>query len=212
MGINIVERLLSLTLIGSEWVLWLLIFLSVASVAIIFERALFFARTRNDFRSFTRDLTARLVANDTDGVRRLCEAQRGLESQMVLRGVEHAAKGVTAMDESMSGYLIGERQTLDQGLVVLGTLGNNAPFIGLFGTVIGIIQAFHNLSSNPGGGPSVVMSGISEALVATAVGLVVAIPAVVAYNGFLRVVKRRLANAEAVKRIVLTHYSIVTKV
>jgi biopolymer transport protein ExbB len=86
-------------------------------------------------------------------------------------------------------------------------LGNNAPFIGLFGTVIGIIQAFHNLAANPAGGPAVVMAGISEALVATAVGLVVAIPAVVAYNGFLRVVKRRVANAEAVKRIILTHHT-----
>ena len=90
---------------------------------------------------------------------------------------------------------------------ILGTLGNNAPFIGLFGTVIGIIQAFHDLSSNPEGGPSVVMAGISEALVATAVGLLVAIPAVIAYNGYQRMVKRRLSNAEAMKRLVVAQFS-----
>ena len=79
----------------------------------------------------------------------------------------------------MEGFLIGEKQKLDRGLIVLGTLGNNAPFIGLFGTVIGIIKAFNDLANSPEGGPSVVMNGISEALVATAVGLLVAIPAVI---------------------------------
>ena len=111
------------------------------------------------------------------------------------------------MRESMEGYLIGERQFLDRGLVVLGTLGNNAPFIGLFGTVLGIIMAFNDLAANPDGGPSVVMAGISEALVATAVGLLVAIPAVIAFNGFNRMIKRRMANAEAIKKLVLSHYA-----
>jgi biopolymer transport protein ExbB len=78
----------------------------------------------------------------------------------------------------------------------LGTLGNNAPFIGLFGTVLGIIKAFHDLAGGQAGGPSVVMAGISEALVATAVGLIVAIPAVVAFNIFSRRVRVRMSQAE----------------
>ena len=105
----------------------------------------------------------------------------------------------------MLNVLIGQRQQLDRGLVVLGTLGNNAPFIGLFGTVLGIIQAFNDLSHNPEGGVPVVMTGISEALVATAVGLLVAIPAVIAFNGFQRLVKRKVANADAVMKLVLMH-------
>ena len=111
------------------------------------------------------------------------------------------------MRESMEAFLIGERQVLDRGLVVLGTLGNNAPFIGLFGTVIGIIMAFKSLAVNTAGGPSVVMAGISEALVATAVGLMVAIPAVIGYNTFNRIVKRHYANAEAVMKLVLSHHA-----
>lgn len=107
----------------------------------------------------------------------------------------------------MASYIAGQRQNLDHGLVILGTLGNNAPFIGLFGTVVGIIQAFHDLAKNPAGGPSVVMAGISEALIATAIGLVVAIPAVIAYNSFQRLVKRKTANAEAIKRLITAHYS-----
>jgi biopolymer transport protein ExbB len=74
-------------------------------------------------------------------------------------------------------------------LIVLGTLGNNAPFIGLFGTVLGIIKAFSDLAENTQGGADVVMAGISEALVATAVGLIVAIPAVIAFNYFNRRVR-----------------------
>ena len=77
-----------------------------------------------------------------------------------------------------------ERLTLERNLGVLGTLGNNAPFIGLFGTVLGIIRAFADLAKNQTGGAGPVMTGISEALVATAVGLMAAIPALMAYNFF----------------------------
>jgi biopolymer transport protein ExbB/TolQ len=79
-----------------------------------------------------------------------------------------------------------ERWKLERFLSVLGTLGNIAPFIGLFGTVVGIIKAFRDLAMAGGGGPSVVAKGIAEALVSTAGGLLVAIPAVIIYNYFIR--------------------------
>jgi biopolymer transport protein ExbB/TolQ len=206
MEFNIVEKLLGLTLLGTEWILWLLIVLSIVSIAIMIERLFFFSKMRIDFQSFSRALVKSLIDNDIESAKRLCESKMSLESQVVLRGLSYREKGVKAMEESMEGFLIGEKQVLDRGLMILGTLGNNAPFIGLFGTVIGIIMAFNDLASNPAGGPSVVMAGISEALVATAVGLIVAIPAVIAYNGFNRIVKRHYANAEAVMRLILSHH------
>ena len=206
-GFNIVEKLLGITLLGTEWILWLLIILSVVSVAIMIERALFFLKIRVDFQEFSNELTKALLRNDVDGTRRLCERSQSLESQVVLRGLEYQDRGPKAMRESMEGFLIGERQVLDRGMVVLGTLGNNAPFIGLFGTVIGIIMAFKSLSLNTAGGPAVVMAGISEALVATAVGLMVAIPAVIAFNAFNRIIKRHYANAEAVMKLLLSHHA-----
>ena len=206
-GFNIVEKLLGITLLGTEWILWLLIVLSVVSVAIMIERIFFFLKIRVDFQEFSNELTKALLRNDSDGTRRLCERSQSLESQVVLRGLEYQDKGPKAMRESMEGFLIGERQVLDRGLVVLGTLGNNAPFIGLFGTVIGIIMAFKSLSLNTAGGPAVVMAGISEALVATAVGLMVAIPAVIAFNAFNRIIKRHYANAEAVMKLLLSHHT-----
>lgn len=200
---NIVQKLLGMTLLGSEWVLWLLIILSIVSIAIMLERAVFYYKIRIDLADFTKSLNKFLIKKDWDEIKELCESSPSLESQMVLRGMEYQTKGPEAMEQSMNGYVAGQRQKLDQGLVVLGTLGNNAPFIGLFGTVIGIIKAFNDLASMPQGGPSVVMSGISEALVATAVGLMVAIPAVIAYNSFQRIVKSHMANSQAVKSLVL---------
>ena len=179
---------------------------SLVYLVVMLERTLFFSRMRINFPDFTNRLANLLIERDAEGIKRLCANRGAIEAQVVLRGMEYSERGATAMRESMEGFLIGNRQILDRGLVVLGTLGNNAPFIGLFGTVIGIIMSFKDLSDNPAGGPSVVMAGISESLVATAVGLMVAIPAVIAFNAFNRIVKRRLANAEAVMKMVLSSY------
>lgn len=206
MKFNIVETLLGITLLGTEWVLWLLIFLSVVSVAIMVERFLYFQKIKVDFTEFSARLNEYLAENKINEAIVYCEQSHSLEAQVALAGLKNSSKGPHAMEGSMEGMVVGERQKLDKGLVVLGTLGNNAPFVGLFGTVLGIIMAFNDLSNSPEGGPSVVMAGISEALVATAVGLIVAIPAVVAFNAFNRVVKRRIANATSISKIILTYF------
>ncbi len=91
------------------------------------------------------------------------------------------------------------RIALEKRLGILATFGNNAPFIGLFGTVLGVINAFHALSNGSDFKINVVMGGISEALVATAAGLFVAIPCVIAYNYFVRRIKGILLEIEANK-------------
>jgi biopolymer transport protein ExbB len=204
-GFDLLHMLLGITALGTEWVLWLLIALSVLSLAVIFERIMFFRKMNFDMIIFTEQLTKALESSDWDKVRTLCEASPALACQTVLRGIDARARGAHAMEEAMTGYMIGQRQKLDHGLMILGTLGNNAPFIGLFGTVLGIIIAFRDLALNPQGGAAVVMRGISEALIATAVGLIVAIPAVVAYNFFQRLVKRHISTSEALSRLVLSH-------
>ncbi len=204
-GFDLVHKLLGITMLGTEWVLWLLIVLSIVSLAVIIERALFFYKMRLDMAVFAESVTTALEANDWDKIQTLCESSPSLAAQTILRGIAARGRGAHAMEESMNGYMIGHRQKLDQGLMILGTLGNNAPFIGLFGTVLGIIIAFRELALNPQGGASVVMRGISEALIATAVGLIVAIPAVIAYNFFQRIVKRHVSNAEAVSKLLLSH-------
>ena len=128
---------------------------------------------------------------------------------MLAAGLAHASRGPAAAEQAMAGATTSERLLLEQRLAFLGTLGNNAPFIGLLGTVIGVLMAFDRLGETGGAGratvPTAVMSSIAEALVATALGLAVAIPAVVAFNYFQRRIKVFMGNADALGRELLAH-------
>lgn len=209
---DIVAFLLKITLGGSEWVLWLLILLSVVSVAVMIERYVFFMKHTVKTAAFVNRLHEYLEKNDNKGATEWLRDQQSPEARVVRAGVENAERGHEAAEEAMIAVQLQERFRLEKNLPVLGTLGNNAPFIGLFGTVLGIIKAFNDLAVAQSGGPSVVMRGISEALVATAVGLFVAIPAVVAFNYFQRRAKRVLANMETFQKLLLTHFKGITKV
>lgn len=197
MDINIVEELLSFTLIGAEWVLWLLLFLSVISIGVMLERTLYFFLTRVNFSYFSESLSNYLHKNNFEDATKYCADGKSLEEKVAYIGLHSKSKNKESIEAIMESMIIQEKQKMDRGLVILGTLGNNAPFIGLFGTVIGIIKAFNDLALNPDGGPSVVMAGVSEALVATAVGILVAIPAVIAFNFFNRIIRKHVANAES---------------
>jgi biopolymer transport protein ExbB len=109
------------------------------------------------------------------------------------------------IDRAVRSYLSLERNRLEQGLTVLATLGSNAPFIGLFGTVLGIIQAFGALAAHQTNAADI-MIGISEALIATAVGLFVAIPAVVAFNVFTRRLRALIVKSEAIKDLYISKF------
>jgi biopolymer transport protein ExbB len=189
------QKLLAVTNLGADWVLWLLAVLSVLSVAIMIERAVFFlSRRLPDPDALTR----RLLAGDLTGARQAVDGQHGMEADVVRAAVEHAAKGPDAVAEVVSGQLERSRLEYERRLAFLGTLGNNAPFIGLFGTVLGIIRAFADLAAHPGAaGAGTVMAGISEALIATAVGLFVALPAVIMFNLFQRWLRRTTQRSSA---------------
>ena len=206
---DIVSFLFGITLGGSEWVLWLLLVLSVVSVAIMIERQVFFASHAVEPAPFVERLNAYLLKDDLKGAEEWLRDQKSSEAQVVTAGISKAHQGPSIAEEAMLGVQLQERFRLERNLAVLGTLGNNAPFIGLFGTVLGIIKAFHDLAAAGGsGGPEVVMYGISEALVATAVGLFVAIPAVISFNYFMRKVKRVLANMETYSKLLLIHLKV----
>ncbi len=190
-------------LAGDVWVLWVLIAASVASLSVMIERWRAFREGADGFDSFQDELARRLNASDLHGARRAAEGAAGMEARVALAGLENASKGAAAAQEAMTGRLIRERSALEKNLIVLGTLGNNAPFVGLFGTVLGIIKAFNDLAVTGASGSAVVMAGISSALVATAFGILVAIPAVAANNYFQTRLKRRLSAAQGVVHLVL---------
>lgn len=210
-----VQRLM--TDFGAQWVMWVLIGLSVISVAIMLERAWFFHSLRDDVAELATKLRKALREDDLDEARKLLEASPSAEAAVVVAGILEADRGAKSADEAMQGAVALQRMRLERRLIFLGTVGNNAPFIGLFGTVIGIIQAFEALGKQDtvsaaataaaGMAPQQVMAGIAEALVATAIGLIVAIPAVAMYNVFMRKSKSVLANTEALTRVLLAHLS-----
>jgi biopolymer transport protein ExbB len=208
---NIVERSKLILLdIGASPVLYLMIALSVVSVAIMVERSLFFFRVREDLQRLASDLSRMLGAGDVVAARELVESSKSPEAAIVASGLARLEHGPAAVEEAMSGASAVQRMRLERRLGFLGTLGSNAPFVGLLGTVIGIVQAFDQLqaagaANGSGGAMSGVMGAIAEALVATAVGLIVAIPAVAAFNAFQRRIKTILGNAEALRHIVLSH-------
>ncbi len=199
---------------GAGWVMWLMIGLSVISVAVILERAWFFNSLRDDLNVLARDLR-KALDESLESARKRMSASPSAEAAVVLAGLATYDKGPTAAEEAMEGAKALQRMKLEKRLAYLATLGNNAPFIGLFGTVIGVIGAFRALgeqadtplaeAATQALAPQQVMSSISEALVATAVGIAIAIPAVAANNFFQRQTKNILANTEALTKVLLAH-------
>jgi biopolymer transport protein ExbB len=165
---NLTQKFLAFTLLGAGWVLWLLVALSVLSVAVMIERWRYFASRRISFDVLGRELRGFLARGDVAGAEQQYGSSSAIEVVVGLAGLREAARGADAAAEAMNGARARQRLELERNLAFLGTLGNNAPFIGLFGTVLGIIKAFADLAEHAQTGAQAVMSGISEALVATA--------------------------------------------
>jgi biopolymer transport protein ExbB len=150
-----------------------------------------------------REVRRALTSGDDSGLRQQYGESAAMAARVALSGVRERARGADAAAEAMNGEKSRVRQRQEQNLVVLGTLGNNAPFVGLFGTVLGIIAAFQHLKTAPEGGVDVVMADVSRALVATAVGILVAIPAVVAFNLYQRRVRAEVGRSDALAHVIL---------
>ena len=189
----------------AEWVLWLLAVLSILSIAVILERSIYLNTHK---LSNSDDVLIKLAKGELDAVATAIGSQKGMEAAVLREGLEWKSKGPDSVQEVINACMARERPRYERFLSFLGTLGSNTPFIGLFGTVLGIIKAFNDLGSTGAKGAEVqstVMSGISEALVATAVGLFVAIPAVVGYNVLQRSVKNTVSRSNALAHALVGH-------
>ena len=207
---------LGVSLVGAEWVLYILVGLSILSVSLMFERISFYRKASKGIKDFRKQ-----IRNYTDNKKyqeaiRLAEVRLqqqpfsapDLEAEMTFALLSHPSSSTDILTEVAQDSVVRAKLAWDKHLSLLATIGSNAPFIGLFGTVLGIIQAFHDLShQQAASGAQTVTAGISEALVATAVGLLVAIPAVIAFNLFQRRVKCALAEAESLKSFLVGRLS-----
>ncbi|HMY10455.1 MAG TPA: MotA/TolQ/ExbB proton channel family protein [Turneriella sp.] len=186
--------------------LWILMVLFLVALAIGAERLWVLLHTKSANAELVRLVTERLSQNPATGeelAKDVSEAKFGVEGRIAavtLKGWQHDED---TLQSYANAATVAERRYLSARLPVLSTLGNNAPFIGLLGTVLGIMKAFRDLAGAADAGPQVVMKGISEALVATAMGLGVAIPCVMLFNYFSSAIKRKLSNSEEVTNIIV---------
>jgi len=166
-----------------------LILMSVFSIGVVLERLAFFKEIRLATASLQKSITEAFAEKRQDRVLEHCETSASPLAAMILAEV---ASGRDAESEDavrvMTLTMRGEMARLKQYMPVLATVASIAPFVGLFGTCKGIITAFSDISTQGMGGPSVIAAGISEALVSTAAGLLVAIPALMFYNYFSKAI------------------------
>src|SRR4051812_22244394 len=200
--IDLQSRLSSLTHLGASWILWTLVALSILGVAIVLERAVAFLLSRDDLDSLERELVRLVRAGDLDGARSRAEQSRAYESWLVRAGLTEPGDAA-GTEQRMMAAGTRAKLAMERRLAFLGTLGSNAPFLGLLGTVVGIVRSFQALDISGGKVSAGLMAEVGEALVATAIGILVALPSVAAFNAFQRMIKVRLARAEALGRPVL---------
>lgn len=198
---------LNLSLLGAEWVLYFLILLSLLSVTLMVERYRFYSEAFQGLQAFREAIRKAIASGNVNQAVQLATTRQNatknqapdLETELSVALLKASNRDSKILTELAQDSVLRTKIQWDRNLSWLATIGSNAPFVGLFGTVLGIIKAFHDLSQQSSAGAQTVTAGVSEALVATAVGLLVAIPAVVAYNHFQRKVKTALAEAEALK-------------
>ncbi|MES2640457.1 MAG: MotA/TolQ/ExbB proton channel family protein [Myxococcota bacterium] len=198
------QKMLQLALYGAAWVLWLLVGLSVIVLTVAIERVIYMTLNTAPRGPFEAAIGGFLGGGSRDELEKRLTGMRGLEPRVLLAALTAAKKAPDAAEDAMVGTLTFEKLRLERFLIIIGTVASNAPFIGLFGTVLGIIKAFNDLALSTEESAGAVMAGISEALVATAVGLVVAIPAVVLYNYFSRRVRESTGRMESLGSLVLS--------
>jgi biopolymer transport protein ExbB/TolQ len=203
-GLSLIQTFLRLAQLGAEWVMWLLLGLGFIAAVLFLERLYLYMSTRVNVTRLARELSKLLELGRVDEARALVQSGRAIEERVSADALSLYSDGADAVEEIAQASMIRERQRYERSLSYFGTVGSNAPFIGLLGTVIGVILAFAELGRNPKGGLEVVGPGISEALVATCVGLVVAIPSLISFNWLKGQLKHRLSNADFLSRIIVT--------
>ena len=188
---------------GETFIFLSLLAMSIVAVAVTIERVLILRKnSAADSENYILNIAEKLRNKDIKGVKQIASEakKKSIYARFSDFSIEHYDKGYDALSEMMFGMIIREKMIFERRLPILNTLGNNAPFIGLLGTVLGVIKAFNDLGTLGSTGAEVVMKSISTALLATAAGLFVAIPVVMANNYFTRKIKIIVQNLEFLSR------------
>ncbi|MDO9693832.1 MAG: MotA/TolQ/ExbB proton channel family protein [Candidatus Latescibacteria bacterium] len=189
---------LTKTLFGSLSMI-VLIVCSVVTVGYAIERSLYFYRSRSDSRSFMKALAAKMKGGDMKAAGQWCDQQKGAAPRVVSQCLPHTDIPTSELKQRFDTAIEMEQVEMERNLSVLGTMSNIGPLLGLYGTVVGIIRAFSDIARTGSGGSAVVAMGVSEALLTTAAGIIVAVIATVCFNLFVRRIRTRIIELEDVR-------------
>ena len=159
-----------------------LLICSVVAVAIVIERLVFFSKQHGDSKELLRQLGQRIAVDDLAGAVKICRSEKGMLPKILEFGLQRGNKNRADITDALSIALMEHLNSLERNLGVIGTIAVIAPFVGLFGTVLGIIHAFDDIALKGNSSPAVVAAGVGEALVTTAAGLFVAVISVIFFN------------------------------
>lgn len=200
------EKIFTVAHVADQVVLWILLALSVLSIGMILERYFALKKVAAESQRVRARIKLALQSNSLEDVEDLAKDPNSVEGRAAGYALKHMRdSGSRGLEEIFNTFALTERHDLEKFLGFLATVGSNAPYIGLFGTVLGIMKAFNDLATAPEAGQQTVMAGISMALVATAAGLFVAIPAVASYNYYSKQVKTVFQSLESVKELCLAY-------
>lgn len=197
------EKIFAVAHYADQFVLFVLVIMSVVSIAMIFERFMTLKKVASESERVRARVRLALQSGSVNDFEDLAKDPTSMEGRAANQAMKHFKQhGEAGFTEVFNTFILTERPDLEKFLPVLATIASNAPFIGLFGTVLGIMKAFNDLAQAAGGADqTVIMSGISTALVATAAGLFVAIPAGMCFNYFTRKVRSIITSVESVKEL-----------
>lgn len=176
--------------------MYILLACSVASMGIFIERSFYFWRNSANRDALMSHIRAEVEKAAYDVAIKICEMEGTPIANVVGAGLKKHGCEEKEISAAMEREMLVETENLERFVSIVGTIGNVAVYIGLFGTVLGIVNAFHNISATGSGGLPVVIAGVAEALICTATGLLVAVPSVVVYNYFIRRVDRFVIDME----------------
>jgi len=184
-------------------IMWPLLLLSVLGVTVAIWRWMAIRAATQNIPSLLSSLRERLLAYDTDGAVQVCDRHPGPVSNIVRAGLLKFGRPKDEVELSLQDASAHELAVLERGLPLLATVAMVAPLLGFLGTVTGMINSFDALASVGLNNPAAVASGISEALITTAAGLIIAIPVQMAYNYFLTRVNGTVRSMESAANLVL---------
>ena len=190
------KTVLEIVQIGG-FTMYILLFCSFVSITVLLERVIYYRKQSKTSRvEFMTRIKRSLKSGNLERAIEICKDTPAPFSNVVFSGLELHNRNEKEISNAMEREITIETAKLERYTSIVATIGNTAVYIGLFGTVLGIIRAFHDISAAGAGGMSIVIGGVAEALICTAAGLFVAIPAVIAYNYFTKRVEHFMDDME----------------